>query len=473
MKSYIVENLEIIDAGGEGKAVGKKEGLTVFMPFAVPGDVVDVEIFKKKKGYAEAKILNIKTKSPHRIEPKCEHFGLCGGCKWQILDYETQLKYKQKQVEDCFRHLGKFEFPPVLPIIPSKNQYEYRNKLEYTFSHLRWLDDEDMRLRADGEELETRGLGFHIPGKFDKVLNINHCYLQAEPSNEIRNSTRVFAMAHDISFYNIRNHEGILRNLIIRNNAKNEMMVIVALTEMNDKTKLLLEFLKEKFPQISSLFYVINTKLNDSISDLEPVLYAGTPHITETMEDLHFKIGPLSFFQTNSLQALELYKVAREFAKITPQDIVYDLYTGTGTIALFVAKQAKKVIGIEYVEAAIEDARYNAQQNGIDNTVFFAGDMKDVLNENCTKRNGKPDVVITDPPRAGMHPDVIARLLEMETPRMVYISCNPATQARDLIELAKKYTIEKVQPVDMFPHTHHVENVVELKLKDKICENLV
>ena len=473
MKSYIVENLEIIDAGGEGKAVGKKEGLTVFMPFAVPGDVVDVEIFKKKKGYAEAKILNIKTKSPHRIEPKCEHFGLCGGCKWQILDYETQLKYKQKQVEDCFRHLGKFEFPPVLPIIPSKNQYEYRNKLEYTFSHLRWLDDEDMRLRADGEELETRGLGFHIPGKFDKVLNINHCYLQAEPSNEIRNSTRVFAMAHDISFYNIRNHEGILRNLIIRNNAKNEMMVIVALTEMNNKTKLLLEFLKEKFPQISSLFYVINTKLNDSISDLEPVLYAGTPHITETMEDLHFKIGPLSFFQTNSLQALELYKVAREFAQITPQDIVYDLYTGTGTIALFVAKQAKKVIGIEYVEAAIEDARYNAQQNGIDNTVFFAGDMKDVLNENCTKRNGKPDVVITDPPRAGMHPDVIARLLEMETPRMVYISCNPATQARDLIELAKKYTIEKVQPVDMFPHTHHVENVVELKLKDKICENLV
>ncbi|MCL2302097.1 MAG: 23S rRNA (uracil(1939)-C(5))-methyltransferase RlmD [Lentimicrobiaceae bacterium] len=462
MKYYKIEDLEIIDAGGEGKAVGKKDGLTVFVPFAVPGDVVDVEVYKKKKGYAEARIVNIKKKSPHRIEPKCAHFGLCGGCKWQIMDYETQLKYKQKQVEDCFRHLGKFEFPSVLPIIPSKKQYEYRNKLEYTFSHLRWLNDEDMRLRNDGKVLETRGLGFHIPGKFDKVLDIKHCYLQAEPSNEIRNSVRQFAMEHDITFYNIRNHEGILRNIIIRNNTKNEVMVIVSLTEMNDKTKLLLDFLKDKFPKISSLFYVINTKLNDSISDLEPVLYAGAPHISETMEEQHFKIGPLSFFQTNSLQALELYKIARDFAEIAEKDIVYDLYTGTGTIALFVAKQAEKVVGIEYVEAAIEDAKYNAQQNGITNTVFFAGDMKDVLNQNCTKRNGKPDVVITDPPRAGMHPDVIARLLEMEPPKIVYISCNPATQARDITELAKKYTVAKVQPVDMFPHTHHVENVVLL-----------
>jgi 23S rRNA (uracil1939-C5)-methyltransferase len=462
MKSYKIENLEIIDAGGEGKAVGKKEGLTVFVPFAVPGDIVDVGVFKKKKGYAEARILNIKTKSPHRIEPKCAHFGLCGGCKWQILDYETQLKYKQKQVEDCFRHLGKFEFPPILPIIPSKNQYEYRNKLEYTFSHLRWLDDEDMRLRDAGKTIETKGLGFHIPGKFDKVLNVNHCFLQAEPSNEIRNSVRQFAIEHNISFYNIRNHEGILRNLIIRNNTKNELMVIVSLTEMNDKTKLLLDFLKEKFSQIHSLFYVINTKLNDSISDLAPVLYAGVPYIMETMEELQFRITPLSFFQTNSLQALELYKVARDFAQITPKDIVYDLYTGTGTIALFVANRAQKVVGIEYVEDAVEDAKYNAQQNGIANTVFFAGDMKDVLNENCTKRNGKPDVVITDPPRAGMHPDVVARLLEIEPAKIVYISCNPATQARDLTELTKKYTIKRVQPVDMFPHTHHVENVVEL-----------
>jgi 23S rRNA (uracil1939-C5)-methyltransferase len=378
------------------------------------------------------------------------------------MDYETQLKYKQKQVEDCFRHLGKFEFPPIMPIIPSKNQYAYRNKLEYTFSHLRWLDDEDMRLRDAGKNLETRGLGFHIPAKFDKVLNINHCSLQAEPSNEIRNSISEYAIAHDISFYNIRNHEGILRNLIIRNNAKNEVMVILSLTEMNDKTSQLLHFLKEKFPQISSLFYVINTKLNDSISDLEPVLFAGAPCITETMEELQFKIGPLSFFQTNTAQALELYKVAREFAQITPNDIVYDLYTGTGTIALFVAKQAQKVLGIEYVETAIEDAKFNAKQNGITNTVFFAGDMKDVLNDNCTKRNGKPDVVITDPPRAGMHPDVVTRLLQMEPPRIVYISCNPATQARDLTELAKKYTITKVQPVDMFPQTQHVENVVLL-----------
>jgi 23S rRNA (uracil1939-C5)-methyltransferase len=463
MKYYIIEDLEIIDAGAEGKAVGKKDGLTVFVPFAAPGDIVDVEVFKKKKGYAEARILNIKTKSPHRIEPQCAHFGLCGGCKWQIMDYETQLKYKQKQVEDAFRHLGKFEFPPILPIIPSKNQYEYRNKLEYTFSHLRWLDDEDMRLRESGNNLETRGLGFHIPGKFDKVLDIKHCALQAEPSNEIRNSVREFAIEHDISFYNIRNHEGILRNIIIRNNTKNELMVIVSLTEMNIKTEQLLDFIKEKFPQITSLFYVINTKLNDSISDLTPVLYAGASHISETMEELQFKIGPLSFFQTNSPQALELYKVARDFAQITPKDIVYDLYTGTGTIALFVAKQAQKVVGIEYVEAAIEDAKYNAQQNGITNADFTAGDMKNVL-----RRGGKfsapikSDVVITDPPRAGMHPDVVARLLEMLPPRIVYISCNPATQARDINELAKKYTVTKVQPVDMFPHTHHVENVVSL-----------
>ena len=464
MKYYKIEDLKIIDAGGEGKAVGKKEGLTVFVPFAVPEDIVDVEVYKKKKGYAEARILNINKESPHRITPECEHFGLCGGCKWQIMNYETQLKYKQKQVEDCFRHLGKFEFPPILPIIPSKNQYEYRNKLEYTFSHLRWLDEKDMQLRDAGHILETRGLGFHIPGKFDKVLHINRCLLQAEPSNEMRNSVYQFAIQHDIPFYNIRNHEGILRNLIIRNNTKNEIMVIVSLTEMNDKTALLLDFLKETFPQIHSLFYVINTKFNDSISDLEPVLYAGVTHISETMEELHFKIGPLSFFQTNSLQALELYRVAREFAQITPEDIVYDLYTGTGTIALFVAQQAKKIIGIEYIEAAIEDAKFNAQQNGITNAVFFAGDMKDVLNENCTKRNGKPDVVITDPPRAGMHPDVVARLLEMAPPRIVYISCNPATQARDITELAKKYTVTKVQPVDMFPHTHHVENVVALTL---------
>ncbi|MCL2246747.1 MAG: 23S rRNA (uracil(1939)-C(5))-methyltransferase RlmD [Lentimicrobiaceae bacterium] len=464
MKYSKIENLEIIDAGAEGKAVGKKDGLTVFVPFAVPGDVVDVEVFKKKKGYAEARVVNIIKKSPHRIEPKCAHFGLCGGCKWQIMDYDAQLKYKQKQVEDAFRHLGKFDFPPISPIIPSKKQYEYRNKLEYTFSHLRWLDDEDMRLRDAGHPLETKGLGFHIPGKFDKVLNIKDCVLQAEPSNEIRNSVKTFAIKHEISFYNIRNHEGILRNLIIRNNTKNEVMVILSITEMNDKTKQLLDFLKNNFPQINSLFYVINTKLNDSISDLAPVLYAGATHISETMEKLHYKIGPLSFFQTNSLQALELYKVARDFAQIDKNDIVYDLYTGTGTIALFVAEQAHKVLGIEYVDAAIEDAQYNAMQNGITNTVFFAGDMKDVLNDNCTKRNGKPDVVITDPPRAGMHPDVIARLLKMEPPKIVYISCNPATQARDITELSQKYTIEKIQPVDMFPHTHHVENVVMMKL---------
>jgi len=465
MKYYIIEDLEIIDAGAEGKAVGKKDGLTVFVPFAVPGDIVNVEVFKKKKGYAEARILNIKTKSPYRIEPQCTHFGLCGGCKWQILDYETQLKYKQKQVEDAFHHLGKFEFPSVLPIIPSKNQYAYRNKLEYTFSHLRWLDDDDMRLRDAENSLETRGLGFHIPGKFDKVLNIKHCSLQAEPGNEIRNSIQQFAIEHNITFYNIRNHVGILRNVIIRNNEKNEFMVIVSLTEMNEVTKQLLAFIKNKFPQIVSLFYVINTKLNDSIADLQPVLYAGISYIFEIMDGLKFKIGPLSFFQTNSSQALELYRVAKDFAQIAQNNIVYDLYTGTGTIALFVARNAQKVVGIEYVEAAIEDAKYNALQNGITNTVFFAGDMKEVLNENCIKRNGAPGVVIIDPPRAGMHPEVVAHLLKMESQRLVYISCNPATQARDINELAKKYKVIKVQPVDMFPQTHHLENVVKLELK--------
>jgi len=465
MKYYKIEDLEIIDAGAEGKAVGKKEGLTVFVPFAVPGDVVDVEVFRKKKSFAEARILHIKTKSQHRIEPKCAHFGLCGGCKWQIMDYETQLKFKQKQVEDAFRHLGKFEFPPVLPIIPSKNQYEYRNKLEYTFSNLRWLDEEDMRQRDAGNSLETRGLGFHIPGKFDKVLDIHHCYLQAEPSNEIRNSVREFAIKRQISFYNLRTHEGVLRNLIIRNNTKNELMVILSLTEMNIQTTELLDFIKEQFPQVISLYYVINTKLNDSISDLEPVLYSGESHISERMEKLQFKIGPLSFFQTNSLQALELYKVAREFAQITPQDIVYDLYTGTGTIALFVAQHTKKVVGIEYVDAAIEDARYNAQRNGITNTEFIVGDMKNVLCSGVAHNVPAPDIIITDPPRAGMHPDVVAKLLELESPKIVYISCNPATQARDITELSKKYTIAKVQPVDMFPHTHHVENVVELVIR--------
>jgi 23S rRNA (uracil1939-C5)-methyltransferase len=389
---------------------------------------------------------------------------LCGGCKWQILDYETQLKYKQKQVEDAFRHLGKFEFPPILPIIPSKNQYEYRNKLEYTFSHLRWLDDDDMRLKDGGKVLETRGLGFHIPGKFDKILDIKHCSLQAEPSNEIRNRVREFAIEHNISFYNIRTHEGILRNIIIRNNTKNEFMVILSLTEMNTQTEQLLGFIKEKFSQIVSLFYVINTKLNDSISDLEPVLYTGASYISETMEGLQFQIGPLSFFQTNSLQALELYKVVREFAQISTKDIVYDLYTGTGTIAFFVARQAQKVIGIEYVDAAIEDAKYNAQQNGITNVEFIAGDMKNVLYRGG-KFSARPDVIITDPPRAGMHPAVVAHLLELAPPRIVYISCNPATQARDITGLAKKYTVAKVQPVDMFPHTIHVEDVALLVIK--------
>lgn len=466
MKYYTIENLEIIDAGAEGKAVGKIDGLTVFVPFAVPGDLVDVEIFKKKKNFAEGRLLAVKEKSPDRIEPVCEHFGLCGGCKWQNMSYSKQLYYKQKQVDDNFKHLGKFDFPPVMPIIPSDNQLYYRNKLEYTFTDLRWLDEVDYEKQKEGP-IDTRGLGFHIPLKFDKVLDINKCHLQAEPENSIRLAIKEFAIQNDIPFYNIRNHEGILRNVIIRSNSSNEWMVILVVSKRTKEVMRMMEFLTIKFPMISSLQYVINQKLNDTITDLDIILFKGTPYICENMEDLTFKVGPVSFFQTNSQQAYKLYSIAREFAAISQNDIVYDLYTGTGTIANFIARKAQKVVGIEYVDAAIEDARDNSSVNRIQNTLFYAGDIAKVLTSEFVNENGTPTIIITDPPRAGMHPKVIERMLEIKPNRIVYISCNPATQARDITLLSELYKISKVQPVDMFPHTQHVENIVLLEIIKK------
>jgi len=466
MKYYTIENLEIIDAGSEGKAVGKIDGLTVFVPFAIPGDVVDVEIFKKKKNFAEARLLAIKKNSPDRIEPVCEHFGLCGGCKWQNMSYSKQLYYKQKQVDDNFKHLGKFDFPPVMPIIASDNQLYYRNKLEYTFTELRWLNEVDYEKQKKGH-IDTRGLGFHIPLKFDKVLDINKCHLQAEPGNAIRLAIKEFAIENEIPFYNIRNHEGILRNVIIRSYSSNEWMVILVVSKRTKEVMRMMEFLTIKFPMISSLQYVINQKLNDTITDLDIILFKGTPYICENMEDLTFKVGPVSFFQTNSQQAYKLYSITREFAAISPNDIVYDLYTGTGTIANFIARKAKKVVGIEYVDAAIEDARENSSINGIQNTLFYAGDIAKVLTSEFLNENGTPTIIITDPPRAGMHPKVIERMLEIKPNRIVYISCNPATQARDITLLAESYKISKIQPVDMFPHTQHVENIVLLEIIKK------
>lgn len=463
MKEQIIENLEIIDAGAEGKAVGKWEGLTIFVPYVIPGDVVDVKIFKKKKGYAEGYLLKIVKGSPDRVNPMCSHFGLCGGCKWQCMSYEKQLFYKQKQVSDNFRHLGKFDYPPLLPIIPSEKEYYYRNKLEFTFTNRRWLDEVDMKKQESGT-IEPRGLGFHIPGKFDKILDITHCFLQENPSNEIRLTVKEYALGKNLTFYNTRLHEGFLRNLLIRTSSTGEVMVIVVFGENSAEIEPLLDLLAARFPEITSLQYVVNTKLNDSITDLDIISYRGNPFIMEKMEDLDFKIGPVSFYQTNSEQAYRLYQVARDFAAIAPDDVVYDLYTGIGTIANFVAHKAKKVVGIEYVESAIRDAEENSLINDIRNTHFFAGDMAKVLNSEFIATHGQPDIVITDPPRAGMHTKVIAQLLETAPKRIVYISCNPATQARDITLLAEKYSVTRVQPVDMFPHTQHVENVALLEL---------
>ncbi len=460
----IFEKVEILDAGSEGKAVARIDNYVIFVPFVAPGDVVDIRVVKRRKKYLEGKAVKMHQKSPLRIEPKCEHFGLCGGCKWQHLAYSDQLKYKQKQVVDNFERIGKIANPPVAPIIGSKEQYFYRNKLEFTFSNRRWLDEAE--LNAD-ENMDMNGLGFHLPGMFDRIIDLENCYLQAEPSNTIRNELNRFAREQNYSYYDSREHKGFLRNIIIRNSTTGDLMVIVIFGK-EDKTKIeaVLAFLEERFPEITSLNFVVNTKMNDSINDLAVEHRSGSRYILEKMEDLTFRVGPLSFYQTNAPQAYELYKVAREFAGLSGNEVVYDLYCGTGTIANFVARKAAKVVGIEYVESAISDAYENSKLNEIDNTRFFAGDMAKVLVPSFFDENGFPDVVITDPPRAGMHPKVVEQLLLALPPKIVYVSCNPASQARDIEMLAEKYTVEKVQPVDMFPQTHHVENVTLLVRKD-------
>lgn len=459
-RGQILESVSIEELGAEGKCVSRYNNIVVFSEKTVPGDVVDLKVthFKKKK-FGEAKIDKIITPSPNRVEAKCQHFGLCGGCKLQHIDYITQLHFKQKQVKDNLERLGKIAIPEITPIIGSSKIYEYRNKLDYTFSNKRWLTDEEMSLEHD----TLYGLGFHLPGKFDRVLDIEKCHLQPEPSNSIRLEVKDYALQHGLTFYNVRAHEGFLRNLIIRTTNKNEVMVLVQFG-FEDKNSIegLLSHLIKTFPQITSLVYFINTKKNDTYSDLDVHTFHGPAYIQEEMEGLTFRVGPKSFYQTNSDQAYILYKVTRDLAGLTGKEVVYDLYTGTGTIANFIAKQAKQVIGIEYVSDAIEDAKVNSKINNIHNTLFYAGDMKDVLNKEFIEQHQRPDVIITDPPRAGMHEDVINTLLFIGAPKIVYVSCNPATQARDLALLDSDYEVAAIQPVDMFPHTAHVENVVLL-----------
>lgn len=458
----LLENITIEAVASEGKALAHVNGKVVFVPFAIPGDVVNIQITKKRKGFMEGFVSELIEPSAQRIEPFCSHYGVCGGCKWQPLPYHLQLQNKEQQVIDQLRRIGNLQFEQPLPIMGSEKTQYYRNKLEYTFSSKRWI--ESMSEADNLSEKERYGLGFHIAGLFDKVLNIKHCYLQPEPSNEIRLFIREFALENDYTFFDLREQTGFLRTLVIRTTSTAEVMVIVVFAkEDKEKRERLLEALKEKFPNITSLNWIINTKRNDSISDLECFNYHGNKYIFEQMEELRFRIGPQSFYQTNSEQAYRLYCVVREFAQLTGNEVLYDLYTGTGTIALFLAKMASKVVGIEYVESAIEDAKVNAKDNKIDNCSFFAGDMKDILSNQFVEQQGKPDVIILDPPRAGIHPDVAKVILEAAPKKVVYVSCNPATQARDIALMSENYRITKVQPVDMFPHTHHLENVVLLE----------
>jgi len=457
----ILPNLQIVDIAEEGKGVAKSDELVVFVEKAVPGDVVDVRVVKKKKNFAEAVIETLHTSSELRTDPFCQHFGTCGGCKWQHMQYEAQLQFKYKSVEAALQRLAKIDTSMMEPILGSAEDTYYRNKLEYTFSNKRWLDRGDM---GDTADLEMNALGFHVPLRFDKILDIQHCYLQAEPSNTLRNQVRNYAIRMGLSFYDLRNHTGNLRNLIIRTSSTGEVMVVVVFAYVEqEQVDAMMTYIQSEFPDITSLLYIINQKKNDTIFDQEVITFAGRDHIYEEMNGLQFKIGAKSFYQTNSLQAFELYKITKEFADFKGDELVYDLYTGAGTIANFVAGGVKQVVGIEYVPTAIEDAKINSQKNGIENTIFYAGDMKDILTADFIASHGKPDVVITDPPRAGMHADVVDRLLEMEAEKIVYVSCNAATQARDIALLVEKYEVVRIKPVDMFPHTQHVENVVLLK----------
>ena len=455
------ENILVTDIAAEGKAIAKVNDVVAFIPFAVPGDVVDLQVTKKKSSFMEARVINFRKYSENRQEAFCQHFGICGGCKWQMLPYSEQLRYKQKEVENNLRRIGKVELPEIMPILGSKRTEFYRNKLEFTFSNRRWRTTEEINSNKEFDTMNA--VGFHIPGMFDKVLDIEKCWLQDDISNQIRNKIRSYALEHKLEFFDLREQFGFLRTMLVRTSSTGELMIIVVFYK-EDKTEreALLQHIADKFPQITSLLYIINSKANDTITDQQVHTFKGSDCIYEEMEGLRFKIGPKSFYQTNSEQAYELYKIARDFAQLTGKELVYDLYTGTGTIANFVAKHTRKVIGIEYVPEAIEDAKENSAINGIDNTLFYAGDMKDVLNANFINEHGKPDVIITDPPRAGMHDDVVKAILFAEPERIVYVSCNSATQARDLNLLDERYKVMKVQPVDMFPHTHHVENVVLL-----------
>jgi len=460
-RGAIVEKLEITAITSEGKSLGRHNGLVIFVAGAVPGDVADVEITYKRRRFLEGKITHLHTASPHRADPFCEHFGTCGGCKWQHLSYAAQLKYKQDHVAENLHKLSGLDLPLINTIIGSVETEYYRNKLEYTFSNKRWLTQEEI---GSDSVLERNGLGFHLPGRFDKVLDINNCYLQPDPSNRIRLALKNYAIENGLTFFDIRDQHGLLRNLIIRTATTGEVMVIVQFFEPNKKAIIaVMEFLKSEFPEITSLNYIINEKKNETFFDQQVVCYAGTQYIQEKMADLTFRIGPKSFYQTNSKQAERLYEVAARMAALTGSETVYDLYTGTGTIANYVARSAKKVIGVEYVPEAIEDAHVNSQINGITNTAFFAGDMKDVLNDAFVEKYGHPDVIIVDPPRAGMHEDVVEMLQRIKPERLVYVSCNPATQARDIEWLSETFSVEEIQPVDMFPHTQHVENVILLK----------
>ncbi len=465
----LLEHITITGVAAEGKALAKVDGLAVFVPYVVPGDVVDLQIKRKKHSYAEAEAVRFHKYSELRSQPFCKHFGVCGGCKWQCLPYEEQLRHKQQQVEDNLTRIGKVELPPISPILGSRLQREYRNKLEFGFSNKKWLTTEQV---ISGEKFDNmNAVGFHIPGAFDKILDIEECHLMDGLNNRIRNGIRAYAFEHGITFFDLRAQVGLLRNIMLRTSATGEVMLLVQFCIRDAETERpqamgLMEHLKTEFPEITSLLWVNNTKANDTIGDLDVQTYAGADFIYEEMEGLRFKVGPKSFYQTNTEQAYELYKVARNFAGLTGSELVYDLYTGTGTIANFVARRAAKVVGIEYVPEAIEDAKVNAELNGLDNTLFFAGDMKDILNREFIERYGRPDVIITDPPRAGMHGDVVDTILFAAPRRIVYVSCNPATQARDLQLLDKNYRVEAVQPVDMFPQTHHVENVVLLTRRD-------
>lgn len=463
----IIENVTITDVAAEGKSLVRINDLVVFVPFVVPGDVVDLKILKKKHSYAEAVAVKFHKLSDVRAVPFCQHFGICGGCKWQNLPYEEQLCFKQKQVTDCLERIAKVELPEISPILGSENTVRYRNKLEYSFSNMRWLTSEELEQVDNTADRKQPGLGFHIPGAFDKVLHIESCWLQDEISDRIRNAAYAYAVEHDIPFINLRSQEGILRDMMVRVVTTGQIMVLLqAKVETPKQEELfmgLMRHISDSFPEITSLMYVINNKCNDTFGDLDVHVFRGEECIYETMENLKFKIGPKSFFQTNSRQAYRLYSVVRDLAKLEENDVVYDLYTGTGTIAQFLSGKVRKVVGIEYVPEAIEDAKVNASLNNIDNAIFFAGDMKDVLNASFIAEHGTPDVIVTDPPRVGMHKDVIDVILAAAPRRIVYVSCNPATQARDVAMLDSQYKVTAVQPVDMFPHTQHVEVVTVLE----------